>query len=145
MLCYDDSTKPLGLLEQETEMDRVLVIIGSIVMFIAVGAGAFGAHGLSGYFSNYPDLEATYDTAVRYQVIHGIGLFLAAWVAIRYNATFATWAGYLFTLGIILFSGSLFLLVFTRRTWFGAITPLGGVAFLAGWALLALAAWRANA
>lgn len=123
-------------------MDRFFVMTGSIVMLIAVGAGAFGAHGLSGCFGRYPDLEGTYDTAVRYQVIHGIALFLAAWVAVRFSPTFASWAGYLFILGIFLFSGSLYLLVFTRTSWLGAITPLGGVAFLAGWLLLALAAWR---
>lgn len=125
-------------------MDRFFVIVGSIVMFIAVGAGAFGAHGLSSYFSSYPELEATYDTAVRYQMIHGIALFLTAWIGIRYGASLASWAGYLFILGILLFSGSLYLLVFTRTSWLGAITPLGGVAFLAGWFLLALAAWRAQ-
>lgn len=123
-------------------MDRFFVIAGSIVMFIGVGAGAFGAHGLSNYFLSYPELEGTYDTAVRYQMIHGIALFLAAWVAVRFNASFATWAVYLFILGIFLFSGSLYILVFTRTPWLGAITPLGGIAFLGGWILLALAAWR---
>jgi uncharacterized membrane protein YgdD (TMEM256/DUF423 family) len=123
-------------------MDRFFVIAGSIVMFIGVGAGAFGAHGLSNYFLNYPDLEGTYNTAVHYQMIHGIALFLAAWVAVRYDASFANWAGYLFILGIFLFSGSLYLLVLTRTSWLGAVTPLGGLAFLAGWLLLALAAWR---
>lgn len=125
-------------------MDRFFVIAGSIVMFIGVGAGAFGAHGLSNYFIRYPELEGTYDTAVRYQIIHGIALFLAAWVAVRYGALFANWAGYLFILGIILFSGSLYLLVFTRTSWLGAVTPFGGIAFLSGWVLLALAAWRAQ-
>ena len=125
-------------------MERFFVIAGSIVMFVGVGAGAFGAHGLSGYFSSYPDLEGTYDTAVRYQMIHGIALFLTAGIAVRYSASFANWAGYLFILGILLFSGSLYLLVFTRTSWLGAITPLGGVAFLAGWFLLALAAWRSQ-
>ena len=123
-------------------MDRFFVIAGSIVMFIGVGAGAFGAHGLSNYFLNYPELEGTYDTAVRYQIIHGIALFLTAWIMVRYVAGIANWAGYLFILGIILFSGSLYLLVFTRISWLGAITPLGGISFLLGWFLLALGAWR---
>ncbi|MFN2137701.1 MAG: DUF423 domain-containing protein [Candidatus Promineifilaceae bacterium] len=123
-------------------MDRFFTIVGALVMLLGVGAGAFGAHGLSGYFSNYPQLEGTYDTAVRYQLIHGIALFLAAWTGLRYQAVFANWAGYLFILGIILFSGSLYLLVFTRISWLGAVTPLGGVAFIVGWALIALAAWR---
>lgn len=126
-------------------MERFFVIAGSIVMFIAVGAGAFGAHGLSSYFADYPDLEGTFDTAVRYQMIHGIALFLAAWIGVRYGSNFANWAGYMFLLGIVLFSGSLYLLVLTRTSWLGAVTPLGGVAFLAGWALLALAAWRGQA
>ncbi len=125
-------------------MERFLIIAGSIVMFLGVGAGAFGAHALSGYFSTYPQLEGTFDTAVRYQMIHGIALFLTAWVGVRYGMTVASWAGYLFLLGILLFSGSLYLLVLTRMSWLGAITPLGGVAFLASWALLALSAWRAS-
>lgn len=112
-------------------------------MFVAVGAGAFGAHGLSDYFASYPALKDTYETAVRYHMIHGIALFLAAWAGSRYVPMLANWAGYMFLLGILLFSGSLYLLVFSRISWLGAITPLGGVAFLAGWALLAIAAWRA--
>ena len=123
-------------------MDRFFVIIGSVFMMAGVGAGAFGAHGLSGYFSRYPELEATFDTAVRYHMIHGLALFLAAWVGTRYVPAIANWAGYLFIAGILLFSGSLYLLVFTRASWLGAITPLGGVAFIVGWFLLALAAWR---
>ncbi len=112
-------------------------------MFIGVGAGAFGAHALSGYFEKYPDLAATYDTAVRYLMIHGLALFAVSWVASNWPGSLVNWAGYLFVLGIILFSGSLFLFVLTRIGWFGAITPIGGVAFLAGWLLLAFSAWRA--
>ncbi|MEJ2749934.1 MAG: DUF423 domain-containing protein, partial [Anaerolineae bacterium] len=66
----------------------------------------------------------------------------AAWLAGKWPGPFTTWAGYLFLAGIILFSGSLYLLVATRTNWLGAITPLGGVAFLSGWALLFIAAWR---
>jgi len=112
-------------------------------MFIGVGAGAFGAHGLSGYFAEFPNLRGTYDTAVQYLMIHGLALFVTAWVLYRWPSALATWSGYFFLLGIILFSGSLFALVFTRISWLGAITPLGGVAFLAGWLSIALAAWRA--
>lgn len=111
-------------------------------MFIGVGAGAFGAHGLSSYFTQYPELEGTFDTAVRYQIIHGLALFAVAWIATHWPGSLSTWAGTLFVLGIILFSGSLYLLVLTRTSWLGAITPLGGVAFLAGWACLFVAAWR---
>jgi uncharacterized membrane protein YgdD (TMEM256/DUF423 family) len=125
-------------------MDRLFVLIGSIIMFIGVGAGAFGAHGLSGYFALHPQLEGTYDTAVRYQLIHGLALFVVAWIAAAYGGWQPVWAGYLFVAGILLFSGSLYLLVFSQATWLGAITPLGGLAFLGGWLLLALAAFRAS-
>jgi uncharacterized membrane protein YgdD (TMEM256/DUF423 family) len=123
-------------------MERIFVLLGSILMFIGVGAGAFGAHGLSSYFAQYPNYEATYETAVRYHIYHALALFAAAWLAGKWPGTMTTWAGYLFLAGIILFSGSLYLLVFTRISWLGAVTPLGGVAFLAGWALLFASAWR---
>ena len=123
-------------------MDRNFFIIGSALMFLSVAAGAFGAHGLSGYFESYPELEKTYDTAVRYHMIHGLALFISAWAVDKWAGNFATWSGYLFILGLILFSGTLYLLVATRMRWLGAITPLGGVAFLIGWLFLLIAAWR---
>lgn len=123
-------------------MERIFVLFGSVLMFIGVGAGAFGAHGLSSYFARFPNYEAIYETAVRYHIYHALALFAAAWLAGRWPGTMTTWAGYLFLAGIILFSGSLYLLVFTRVSWLGAVTPLGGVAFLAGWALLFASAWR---
>lgn len=125
-------------------MDRLFVLLGAALMFIGVGAGAFGAHGLASYFEKYPDLEATYDTAVHYHMVHGLALLAVAWASSHWPGNWSTWAGYLFILGIVLFSGSLYLLVFTRLRWLGAVTPLGGVAFLAGWAFLFLAAWRAG-
>lgn len=125
-------------------MDRLFVLLGAGLMFLGVGAGAFGAHGLSPYFEKYPDLEATYDTAVRYHMIHGLALLAAAWASSHWPGNWSNWAGYLFILGIVLFSGTLYLLVFTRLRWLGAVTPLGGVAFLAGWASLFLSAWRAG-
>lgn len=126
-------------------MERLLVMLGAVVMFVGVGAGAFGAHGLASYFEQYPDLADTYATAVRYQLIHGLALFVAAWLATRWPGALPNWAGLLFFLGTLIFSGSLYLLVFTRLGWFGAITPIGGVAFLTGWVLLFIAAWRSGA
>lgn len=111
-------------------------------MFVGVGAGAFGAHGLAGYFEQYPDLESTYDTAVRYHMIHGLALFISAWAWDKWGSQAAAWSGYAFVAGVLIFCGSLYLLVFTRLRWLGAITPLGGVAFLAGWLCLFIAAWR---
>ncbi len=124
-------------------MSKLFIILGAAFMMLGVGAGAFGAHGLSSYFERFPDLEATYETAVRYHVYHALGLFAAAWLADKYPMSLTTWAGYLFLAGIVIFSGSLYLLVFTRQSWLGAITPIGGVAFIAGWGCLLLAAWRA--
>lgn len=111
-------------------------------MFLGVAAGAFGAHGLALYFQQYPELEKTYDTAVRYHLFHAMALFISAWAIDKWGQQFAAWAGYLFILGIFLFCGTLYLLVALRLRWLGAVTPLGGIAFLAGWFCLFLAAWR---
>jgi uncharacterized membrane protein YgdD (TMEM256/DUF423 family) len=127
---------------KEALMDRLAVIIGSILMFLSVGAGAFGAHALEDYFRQYPNLKGTYDTAVQYLTVHGLAFFTLAWASSRWKHKGINWAVFLFIGGIILFSGSLFLLVITRNTWLGAITPFGGVAFLAGWFCLGYAAWR---
>ena len=123
-------------------MDRIFIIIGSVVMFLAVGFGAFGTHALSDYFLDNPDLKSSYDTAVRYQVIHGLAIFAAAWVVQRWPVTSASIAGWLFVLGIVLFSGSLYILALSGLGWMGAITPIGGLCFLAGWVLIAVTAWR---
>ncbi|MCP4422033.1 MAG: DUF423 domain-containing protein, partial [Chloroflexi bacterium] len=90
-------------------------------MMLGVGAGAFGAHGLSDYFERFPNLAATFETAVRYHVYHALALFAAAWLADKLPGSLTTWAGYLFLAGVIFFSGSLYLLVITRQSWLGAI------------------------
>lgn len=122
-------------------MERTFVLMGSALMFLGVALGAFGAHGLSAYLTQH-DLADIFETAVRYHVYHALGLFAAAWAAGKWPGAFTTWAGYLLFAGVIIFSGSLYLLVMTRARWLGAVTPLGGVAFIVGWALLFLAAWR---
>lgn len=121
-------------------MDRLFVMFGSALMFVAVALGAFGAHGLSAYLTRY-ELANTFETAVRYHMIHALAIFVAAWAVDKWAGTLPVWAGYLFVAGIFLFSGSLYLLVATRVRWLGAITPLGGIAFLTGWLLLFIAAW----
>jgi uncharacterized membrane protein YgdD (TMEM256/DUF423 family) len=123
-------------------MAKLFVMLGAALMFLGVALGAFGAHGLSAYLARH-ELANTFETAVRYHMIHGLALFAAAWTVDKWGGALPTWAGYLFVAGIILFSGSLYLLVATRMRWLGAITPLGGVAFLAGWLCLFLAAWGA--
>jgi uncharacterized membrane protein YgdD (TMEM256/DUF423 family) len=112
-------------------------------MFLAVGAGAFGAHALQGYFNEHPQLKDTFDTAVRYQMIHGLALFAAAWAHTHWQGSNLTeWAGWFFLAGVLLFSGSLYILSLADIRWMGAIAPIGGVSFLAGWAALFLAAWK---
>ncbi|MFQ5400924.1 MAG: DUF423 domain-containing protein [Anaerolineae bacterium] len=123
-------------------MSRLFTMMGAGFMFLAVGAGAFGAHALRSYFGRFPNLEATYETAVRYHMIHALALLAVAWAADKWGGALTQSAGVLFILGILLFSGSLYLLVFTRVSWLGVITPFGGLAFLAGWVSLLLAAWR---
>jgi len=123
-------------------MEKTFTIIGAVLMMIGVGAGAFGAHGLSSYFERFPNLAVTYETAVRYHVYHALGILFMAWAAAKWPGSLTSWGGYLLLAGVIIFSGSLYLLVITRQSWLGAITPIGGVAFIAGWACLLLAAWR---
>ena len=123
-------------------MAKTFIVLGSINMFLTVALGAFGAHGLK---SRLPaDLMAIYQTAVQYHSMHALGLLLigiiAHWLG---QSALINWAGWLLLTGIVLFSGSLYAMSFTGIRMLGAITPFGGVAFLAGWLLLALAAWKA--
>jgi uncharacterized membrane protein YgdD (TMEM256/DUF423 family) len=119
-------------------MDRTFLLAGAVAGFIGVAFGAFGAHGLRGRLS--PEMLAVFETGVRYQMYHALALLLTAAVAGRVDGRSIVAAGWLFVAGITLFSGSLYLLAVTGVTILGAITPIGGVAFLAGWICLAVAA-----
>ena len=121
-------------------MNRLFVGLGATLAGLSVAAGAFGAHGLRDVLS--PDMLANFETAARYQMYHALALVLLGAIADRLPARVVNWIGWLFIAGIILFSGSLYLMAFTGLRMLGAITPLGGVAFIAGWALLAVAALR---
>ncbi len=121
-------------------MARLFWVLGCIFAMLAVAAGAFGAHALRARLA--PDLLAIFETGVRYQMYHALGLLAAAWVATHSPGTAVTVAGWLFVAGIAIFSGSLYVLSLSGIRWLGAITPLGGVAFLAGWLFLAWSAWR---
>jgi uncharacterized membrane protein YgdD (TMEM256/DUF423 family) len=116
----------------------VLAALGAGSAFLAVAAGAFGAHALRARLT--PDLLAIFETGARYQMYHALALLAAAWLADRGAGSQAVWAGGAFVAGTLLFSGSLYALAFTGQRWLGAVTPMGGVAFLAGWALLVWAA-----
>lgn len=123
-------------------MERTFFIIGALSAFVGVAAGAFGAHALKERLS--AEMLAIFEVGVRYQMYHALGLFAAAWAAARWpGATAVVACGWLFVAGTLIFSGSLYILSLTGLRWLGAITPLGGGAFLAGWLCLAWAAWRA--
>jgi uncharacterized membrane protein YgdD (TMEM256/DUF423 family) len=117
-------------------MDRAFALAGSISAFLAVAAGAFGAHALR---SRLPaDLLAVFETGARYQMYHALALLAVAWAVTRWPGVSVRAAGWLFIGGTVLFSGSLYLLAFTGVRWLGAITPLGGLLFLGGWASLTI-------
>ncbi len=123
-----------------TAMDRLFFGLGAVSAFMSVAAGAFGAHALRGRLA--PDLLAVFETGARYQMYHALALLAVAWAMTRWPGALLAWAGWLFLLGTVLFSGSLYALALSGVRWLGAITPLGGLAFLAGWACLAVSAAR---
>ena len=114
------------------------MLIGAVAAFIGVGFGAFGAHGLRGRIS--PEMLAVFETGVRYQMYHAFAILITAVALSRFDGALLRAAGWLFTAGIVLFSGSLYALALTGVAMLGAITPLGGLAFLAGWALMMVTA-----
>jgi len=119
-------------------MVRGFFQLGALLAGVAVAAGAFGAHALRARLEPR-DLEI-FETAARYQFYHALALIVVAWAVERWPGPFAETAGWLFLAGIVLFSGSLYALVLTNTRWLGAVTPLGGVSFMAGWVCLLLAA-----
>jgi uncharacterized membrane protein YgdD (TMEM256/DUF423 family) len=121
-------------------VDRTFFALGCLLAFLGIGLGAFAAHGLKGHISAH-DLDV-FETAARYQMYHALALLAVAWAVTRWPGRAVNRAGWLFVAGVVLFSGSLYLLAVTDAKWLGAITPLGGLGFLVGWASLAWAAWR---
>jgi uncharacterized membrane protein YgdD (TMEM256/DUF423 family) len=119
-------------------MDKGFALAGSISAFIAVAAGAFGAHALRARLA--PDLLAVFETGSRYQMYHALALFVVALAAARWPLSPVRAAGWLFIAGTLLFSGSLYALALTGTRALGSITPVGGLCFLAGWLALAYAA-----
>lgn len=117
-------------------------MLGALFAFLGVAAGAFGAHSLKATLS--VEMLAVFETAVRYQMYHAFALFVVGWAGTRSQRASVRLAGWMFVLGIVLFSGSLYVLTFSGVRWLGALTPLGGVAFLAGWALLAWGWWKSK-
>ena len=117
-------------------MSTLLIRLAAALCFLAVALGAFGAHALKGMLESH-GMTDVWNKAVLYHFLHGIALFVLALVATGYRG-----AWWLFFAGILLFSGSLYLMALTNVRWLGAITPLGGLCFLAGWLWIAVAAAR---
>jgi len=119
---------------------KAFVILGAVLGGLGVAAGAFGAHALRAQLE--PRMLEVFETGARYQMYHALALFAAAWVWQQTQATAAQLAGWAFVAGILLFCGSLYAMAFTGARGLGAVTPIGGVAFLLGWTALAVAALR---
>jgi uncharacterized membrane protein YgdD (TMEM256/DUF423 family) len=121
-------------------VERRLYLLGAVAGFLAVAFGAFGGHALEARLA--PEMLSVFETGVRYQMYHSLALFAAAWGYGRWPRRAFAFGGTLFAAGIVLFSGSLYALALSGERSLGVVTPLGGLAFLAGWLCLA---WGAAA
>ena len=124
-------------------MQRIFFILGALSGCMAVAAGAFGAHGRKQRISD--EMLVVFETGARYQMYHALALLATAWACTRWPGLATTSAGWLLLAGTVIFSGSLYVMALTGQRWLGAVTPLGGLAFLAGWLCLAWAAFRGDA
>ena len=118
-------------------MQSVFLFLGAVSALIGVGMGAFGAHGLKNILS--PELLAVYQTGVTYQMWHALGLIGIALMRQQFSESkLLIWSGWLMLFGILLFSGSLYLLAILNLKWLGMLTPIGGVSFIVAWVLIAI-------
>ena len=121
-------------------MDRLFFLVGSLFGCLGVVLGAFGAHTLKGQLS--ADQLIIFEVGVRYQMYHAFALLAAGWAHSKWPGVVLITSGWLFIAGTVLFSGSLYALSLSGAKWLGAITPLGGLAFVIGWLFMAWSAWR---
>ncbi|WP_339740686.1 DUF423 domain-containing protein [uncultured Sunxiuqinia sp.] len=121
-------------------MSKTILLTASALLALAVIIGAFGAHGLKAKLSD--DLMQVYKTGVEYHFYHALGLLLIGALSIHMPSPLISWSAICLTAGIVIFSGSLYVLSITGIKWLGAITPLGGLSFIAGWILLFVAVWK---
>ena len=126
--------------KEESMMTKVFFTIGSISGFLAVAVGAFAAHFLKEKLS--PEMFSIFEVGVRYHMYHALGLFVVAWAISYFTSSNLAPAGWLFIVGTIIFSGSLYVLSLSGTRWWGMVTPIGGLCFLAGWFWMAWSIWR---
>lgn len=119
-------------------MQKLLLQLGGVLGVLSVAIGAFGAHGLKDYLTKTERLDV-FETAVKYQFYHTFAIIIVAVLMNNFDNKLLTYSGFAFAAGIVLFSGSLYALIGTQITKFGAITPLGGLLFIVGWVLMVLA------
>ena len=120
---------------------RWILVIGALGGFLSVLLGAFAAHGLRSRLA--PEMLAVFQTGVQYQFFHSLALLMTGLLAVQLGESAGLrWSGTLFLAGILLFSGSLYVLALSGVKWLGAVTPFGGTCFLAGWLVLAISLWR---
>lgn len=122
-------------------MERIFIAIAGILGATGVAAGAFGAHALRERLD--PDLLRVWNTAAEYHLLHAVALLGVAWLAQRSPGTATSVAGWALIVGVVLFSGSLYTMALSGVRWLGAITPLGGLAFIIGWVAIVVASFRA--
>jgi uncharacterized membrane protein YgdD (TMEM256/DUF423 family) len=120
---------------------KTVLVAGSFLGFLSVALGAFGAHAFKDFLTSANRL-GTYETAVQYQMYHSLALVLVGVLGLLVPKSDFGWVAFCFLAGIVVFSGSLYLLCASGIRWLGAITPLGGLGFLAGWLLLAWKVWK---
>ena len=131
--------------EEDTDMTgrssaQRFLALGSILAGLGVAAGAFGAHALKEILD--PSMLQVFETATRYVMYHAFGLCIVSWAIDRFPEQRLEKSGWLFLIGILLFSGSLYVVSLAGIRWMGAVTPIGGLAFMTGWLLLAWGVWR---
>ena len=119
---------------------KTFTIVGAVGAFLSVAFGAFGAHALKATLT--PQMLDTFEIGVRYQMYHSLALLGVAWAIDKYGSDLFVPAGWFFVAGIVIFSGSLYVLTLSGVRWFGAITPIGGVSFLIGWGMMAYGFWK---
>jgi uncharacterized membrane protein YgdD (TMEM256/DUF423 family) len=121
-------------------MEKTFAAAGSLLGLLGVALGAFGAHALKNRLA--PDMLAVFEVGVRYQMYHALALIGVAWACTRWPGGWTSASGWLFVAGTVIFSGSLYALALSGQRWLGAVTPLGGLGLLAGWACLAWAVMK---